>query len=394
MHSKKITAMDDYKDIRERLALRHDIKASAELRERIAATMERKATRRIRMRVFYGVSTACAVAVLLFVLFFPAGMSARKLLASALDAMRDCGSFAMEVEVRTRPMENFAFIDLEAPFVAHRISVEKADTLTRWRVDKGGRVSCGTASESNTWIPRLNIGWHDRQRGENVLDFIRIFLSPDRILSSELGQVMADDGAEYKVRRVGKELLLTVHSYPKGDFSNPYMLNRSIAESENIRRYTFDADTKRLKAASVEIVYKGHATEVLRLNAIHYGVVIPDIAKLPANVKFVEAEDLYGERGGFASLSPKEVAIVVLGAFENWDNKIIDRVIDPSSGDALYKEYYKGARLISVGEPFRSGNNENVYVPYTMRLPNGDIKRHNVVFVQKTDGNWLLVGGL
>lgn len=386
--------MDEYKDIRNILAPRQEIKASGELRERIEGTLERHTRKWYRMPAFYGISSACAVAVVMCILFMPVGMSAQRLLASALDAMKGWQSLEMEVEVRTQPMENFAFIDLEAPFVEHKINVERNDTLTRWRVDKGGRVSYGTASESYTWMPEFKIGWHNKSGGGAVLDFISIFLSPDRIIDTELELAMAGDGTEYKVKRTGKDIQLTVHSFPNGDFTNPYMLNRSVAESENIRRYTFDADTKALKTASVEVVDKGRFVEVLRLKAIRYGAVTKDIAMLPGNVKFVEADEEYAERGGFASLSAQEVVTVVLSAFEKWDNDIIGQVMDRSSSDVLYKDDYKGARLVSVGEPFRSGNKGYIYVPCRMRMPDGDTRQFNVVLLRKPDRNWLIVGGL
>ena len=81
-------------------------------------------------------------------------------------------------------------------------------------------------------------------------------LTPGKVLETELYNCTSGDGAEYMVNKKGSEIILTVHAAPQGNFENPYLLNTSISESENIRRYVIDADTKRLKSATVSVDFK------------------------------------------------------------------------------------------------------------------------------------------
>lgn len=384
--------MDDHNEIRELLRSRRDIKASDALRHkvRMAIDVERR-KRQLGSRVLGWISLS-AVAAVLLIAFIPSGVSAKEFLAEAIEAFGRAGNIEMVVEVRTRPVENFRYIDLNDDFVTHHIDVAISDSLLTWRVDKGGRVAMGNGNDIYTWMPDLKLGLHldDTDTGD-VLGYMANLLTPRDILESELDNCLNNKGAEYRMDKAGEDVILTVHAAAEGYFDNPYLLNSSITESENIRRYVIDATTKRLKSVEVSVVAGGREVVVLKVTEIIYGQRKDDIFRLADGIKFVETEN---RPVGLTGLSAEEAAGTILNAFAEWDESILDKVMLHEFSDAAYRERFSGSRLISIGRSFTSGAGNSIFVPYTLQLRDGRMQRHNIA-LQKTDaGGWIVVGGL
>ena len=377
--------MDQYDDLLDQLKPRCEARASESLRLHIADDLRLAGhiSRRPRRRLILSLgATAIAAAAILAIILMPHPVTATRLLQDAITSLTPSRSIEMEVDVRTYPMENFSFIDLGAPFVTHRINILSTDTLLHWRVDKGGRIAAGTGSDSHVWLPSLGIGWHIASGPSPTLDYLATLLTPDRILEAELSRAL------YKISRDGDSIRLSVRSMPRGNFDNPYMLNLSIFESENIRRYTFDASSGALLKASVSVVADGHTVEVLRIRRLAANAPRHDLTALPSDIKFIERMT-----GGFAGLAPEDVTAALLGSFETWDESVINRLIEPDVS-STYRRVFDGARLLSVGTPFHSGDNDYTFVPYTLLMPDGSTRRHNLTLSQQPDSTWLFVGGL
>lgn len=384
--------MDDYKDIKELLKPRRDIKASAELHLKVRNALEKEERKPFVRNLWLGGIGLGAVAAVLLILLVPSGISAKDILAETIKAFGQAENFEMLVEIRTRPVENFRYIDLNEEFVTHHIEVAGPESLLRWRVDKGERVATGRGRDIYTWIPSLKLGLHlagtDK---ETVLGYLASLLTPRKILETERNNCIRGDGSKYKVSRHEDEIILTVHAGPHGNFDNPYLLNTSITESENVRRYVFDADSKRLKRASVSVISGDREITVLKLAAINYGHPTNNICRLDGGIRFIETDN---QPSGLKGLSPEEAASTILNAFADWDTSILNKVMLPEISDKTYREKFKGAKLISIGRSFTSGAGNSIFVPYTLQLRDGTTQRHNIA-LQKTDSDgWLVAGGL
>lgn len=405
--------MEDYKDLRKIMKPRRDFRASDELRGRINTLID-GATRRRRLprwRLLWGVGAVCSgVAALLMMILLPAGLSAKEILAGALEPMRNLRSVEMEVYVRTTPMENFKYISLTSDFVLHRVSIFRSDSIFEWRVDKAGRVAIGGGEMAGgmvagsvdgqelcrgdiyTWIDEFKVGRRFVNTDPSeVLGYLSILLTPEKILEQELENSTSDaSGCRYSVDRRGDDVMLTVNVPPRGDFAVPYMLNASIEESPTIRRYVIDGKTRRLKSAAVSVVsYGGKETEVLRISAIRYDAPVGNLSAPPADVRFRDAEPQ-----GMIGLSAQEAAEAFLYALGPWDMSVLGKAVDPGILDRMYRAEFEGAMVDSIGLPFRSGYEGNTYVPYILRMPGGFVKRHNLVLQQTSGGGWIVVGGL
>lgn len=384
--------MDDYKDIKDFLKPRRDIKASEELHNKVRKAFERNhRQRRVARWLLRGISLGAVAAVLLLVLI-PNGLSAKEILNEAIHALVNTENVEMVVDIRTQPVENFRYINVDNDFVPHHVYAVSTDSLLCWRVDKGERIAVGNSKNTYTWIPSLNLGWHIKgDDNENILGYLANFLTPRKILEEELKNCLNNKNGEYKVEKNGKDIILTVHSSPQGNFDNPYMLNSSIGESETVRRYVIDSDSKRLISASVNVIADNREIDVLKVSSIDYDSQRKEIYKVDPTIRFVEIEM---QPTGLIGLSAEEAASTILNAFAEWNDSILTKVFIPDVSETAYRERFQGSTLISVGRSFKSGNNNSTFVPYSLKLKDGTTQRHNIA-LQKTEyGGWIVVGGL
>ena len=384
--------MEDYNDIKYLLKPRRDFTASDELRKKINSTLDSYTTNKISFKLIWGISASCVVAASLILILLPSGVSAKQILTQTLNTFLTSEGVEMVVNVRTRPMENFRYINLNEDFVEHHMAATKYDSTLTWRVDKGDRTASGNNSISYNWIEQYNIGWSSEgDHREDMLGEMAILLTPEKIIEEELNYCVNSKEANYSVTQKDGDLILIVHSQPTGEFSNPYKLNSSIAESENYRRYVIDADTKHLKSASVSVVNGTRETEVLRITKIDYGKPLNNLMALPKNVRFISMS--YSALPGLTVHSATEAASAFLNALESWNDSILNISIDENMKFTIRADL-KGAVLEYVGESFISGNEETSFVPYILRLPDGTRKSHNLALQRTNKGGWIVVGGL
>lgn len=388
--------MDEYKDIQDLLKPRRDIKASAELKKRVRNTVERKRRDSVRLKwIWGGISAGIAVAMLILVLI-PGGasaMSSKDLLKATLNTLIGVDSFEMEVEIRTLPNDNFAYINPRCDFVTHNISVANMDSVLNWRVDKGSRKAVHGPRGTFLWIEALKSGWRSQNPKWDVLGYLSVFIHPTKTIEIELYQCLNDPTAEYDIKRDDDKIYLTIHSLPKGDFANPYVLNTSIAESECYRRYVIDADTDKLISASVSIMVDGREVEVIRLKEIKYGSMDNEIGLMPSDIEFIDI-DSQVPANGLSGVNAGEAASLILNSFRNWNEDILGKVVDAQLLP-VYKEAYEGAVVVDIGKAFKSGNDNNItYIPYAIKLRNGQIRQFNLSLMLTTDRSWIVAGGL
>ncbi len=385
--------MDEYKDIKDLLKPRRDFAASEELRNRIDLTLDSFAHKRKTLWWLWSVGASCVAAAVLLFILLPMGMSAKEILTDTINALKNTGSIEMTIEVRTRPMENFRYINMAEDFVVHDIFITKSDSTIYWRIDKGDRTALGNMQGIYNWINQLNIGWRTNNNDpKELLGEMAILLTPEKILEAELQNCVNNSDAHYNIEKKNGEIILTVHYKAQGDFSNPYILNTSIAESENVRNYVIDAATKHLKKASVSIINGRQKTEVLKITNIVYDASNQDLLAFPSGIKFIDTPN--NSLQGLTGLSATEAASAFLNALETWNMSILENTVDNNMLSAIYEQDLKGSTLVSVGKSFTSGNEGLTFVPYTLQLPNGTQKQHNLALHKNEQGGWIIVGGL
>lgn len=386
--------MDEYKEIRNLLKPRRDIKASETFRKKIENDLCSDMHTVSRLRWLYGSLLFGAAAVLLILLFVPSRLSAHEVLTEAISAIKRSANIEMKLEIRTKSREIFDYINPKANFVLYDILIDRNDSLTYWYVDKGERA----AEKNNTglyiWIKPFNIGWHYSEQEPNVLGYFNIFLHPQKILESELKYTLSAPKANYEITKRNGEIILTIHSQPEGNYSNPYVLNTSVEDSESIRRYILDAKNYRLKSATVSFIINNKEVEVIKMTSIKYGLTNKNLPPVPSDITFIEEE---GQTSfpGIPGLDAREAASVFLNALYTWDTGILYKFLSPIEAENVYRPEYEGAKILTLGTPFQSGSNSHLmFVPYTLRLKDGRIVKMNLVMAKYSDDTWSFDGGL
>ncbi len=385
--------MEEYKDIKDMLKPRRDFTASNELRNLINLTLDSSTRKRKTLWWIWGIGASCVAAAVLMAVLMPSRMFAKEVFEETIKTLINSNNIEMTVEVRTRPMENFRYINPSEDFVLHKISIAKSDSTYTWRIDKGGRTATGNNEVIYNWIDELNIGWRTcNVDPKEVLGEMALLLTPEKILESELQNCVNNSEARYEVEKKNGEIVLTVHYKPQGDFSNPYKLNASIAESENIRTYVIDAETKHLKTASVSIIHDKKKTEILKITNVIYDLPHTNLNTLPSGIRFIDMTT--NSLHGLDSLDPVEAASAFLNALETWNRNLLEKAMDTDVLEAIYRKEFQGAVPESIGSAFTSGKEGNIYVPYTLRMPDGTTRCHNLVLQNLSSGGWIVVGGL
>jgi hypothetical protein len=278
--------------------------------------------------------------------------------------------------MRTLPADNFEMIGVNYDFVP--VEMWKSfGTPPKWRVEKPGRVVTmdGTAS-------LLLIHGNEAMRGgvrPGFVDWLMPLLDPDRVLQTELQAARQGKSQATLAAPVpgSHETLLRVTRRAEGDFTNDWLKNKSLSESDHTRVYRFDSATSRLTGLQILVQSGGQDVPVFEIAAIRYNENLPaDLFTLavPANVNWMgTAEDL--PVAGPIPTTPREAALAFFegAAAQDWQ-----RVATVWKVDDRLKQAYGGLQVVSVGEPFRSGLYPGWFVPYEIRMPGGRIKKHNL----------------
>ncbi|MDE6290547.1 MAG: hypothetical protein K2M16_03355, partial [Muribaculaceae bacterium] len=338
--------------------------------------------------------TLGAAAAILILLFVPSRLSAKEILSKAFYAIRISNCIGMKVDIRTESRENFEHIIPNAGFVTHEIILQRNDSTTYWYVTKGERSAEKNHNGLYVWIAPFNIGWHYAGHDYDVLGYLNILLNPESVLQSELQSAMSESGTHYEIEKRKNEIILTAHSMPEGDFIHPYALNGSVKESENIRQYVLDPRNYHLKSSTVSMIIDGKAVEVLKMTDIDYNPKDKTLPSIPTDITFIEDTEATSP-SGIPGLDARETASLFLKALSDWNTDILYKFLYPVEAEEVYRSTYEGSRLLALGRPFKSGINPHlVFVPYTLRLKGGYVRKMNLALSRYPGEAWLFDGGL
>ncbi len=351
------------------------------------------------------IATAAVLAVGLFIgwqVFSISEVSAAEILADAAQALSKLESVYMKLNIRTLPGDNFELIGPEYDFVVNEIWKELDDTWHgKWRIEKPGRVVIMDGQSSLLLIrpnhvssgPALNPGF---------VEWLKSLLYVDEILESEVN-LAAEQGSELLLtHHIGpdglEKFVVTVEAKAQGDYTNDYLKNTSISDSDNRRVYWFDAASKLLEALDVYVHTEDGDVLVLETTEIEYNLKFdPDVftVQLPEDVITFKPIEKLPDNAKYSQMGPREVAQAFFQACsdENWDEAL--KFWTMSRFDQQFKLHLGGLEIIEIGEPFKSGNYSGWFVPYEIKLRSGQIREHNLALQKDDDANrFYFDGGL
>jgi len=183
-------------------------------------------------------------------------VSAQEVLAQATKAVANLRSVYIKAQIRTIPHDNFELIRLDYDFVPNEMWKEFDGTPQgKWRIEKPGRIVV-MDGQSSLLLIRPN----HAAKGTITTGFVgwlKPLLDVDKVLDSEI-RLAQEQGSELLLTHQqgldGKDrLLVSIEALAQGDFTNDWLRNKSISASDNLRIYTFDAETKLLETRNCSV---------------------------------------------------------------------------------------------------------------------------------------------
>ncbi len=341
---------------------------------------------------------AVALSISLFNKSVPTA-SAVEVLSKAREAMGKLKSVYIKLQIRTLPRDNFELIGLDYDFVANEIWKEFDGTIQgKWRIEKPGRVVT-MDGQSSLLLIRPNFAV---KGGVNTgfVGWLRPLLNVDQLLDSEI-KLAQEQGSELVLTREkgadGRDkLVIVVEASAQGDFTNDWLKNKSIPASDNCRIYTFDAKTKLLEGLEVYIHAQEKDVLVLKTTDIVYNVDIePDLfaLELPEDVIWDKPVEVLADNLKYQQMTPHEAAQAFFQACanEDWDEFL--KFSPRSAVSQGTKDFLGGLEIISLGEPFKSGQYPGWFVPYEIKVKSGQVRKHNLAIRNDNPAKRYVVDG-
>jgi hypothetical protein len=200
-------------------------------------------------------------------------------------------------------------------------------------------------------------------------------LNVDGLLDNAMREAKNRSDTELRLRQTvsssGPESVLEIESKAAGDYTNDYLRNKFISDSDNKKVYYFDAETKLLKGFEVFVHTDKGDVLIFEVNEIEYNPQIDDglfKLELPQDVIWSQKPKVLPDNEKYVNMTPKQAAEAFFKACadENWDEFL--KFWGSSRVDERIKEIYGGIEIISIGEPFKSGLYGGWFVPYEIKL--------------------------
>ena len=324
------------------------------------------------------------------VLITSANAAPQKTIAESIEQLVELNSYQIDFRIRTRPNEGFAYIDPSADFVAASFC-RAAD---RWRIGyQGGRQAVFNGDSVFVWTTNMGLGYcggASFQDGvlEGVVDLIDLCGMLQRELSA-----LERKASQATLDKQDRLITLVAETPASGNFANPYMLNTSVGESYSRRTYVFDRSTKLLQAFTVEVVDKGVWATVIQSERIAYNQPIAASQwAIQGGLTWVDVQKAYSSPS-LEGIAPERAAKLILSAFERSNTEPVKEALRFYDPQAFGR--YLGLKVLSVGEPFRSGEYCGWFVPCRVKLKSGEVGEFNLALRNDNpNGVWTLDGGV
>lgn len=369
------------------------------LKRKIMAKAAEKKKKHIRGtgKTWYAAAVVVIAATLTLTVIFAKpdrAAAAVSLLDRSIANTEGLESMIVRLDVRTLAEENFSYIGLDDEMVPHTLTVVMGDPYL-WRLEKGGRVILCDGNAKYMWFPARNYGYAGSPNS-NFEEWFSLLIDPATILYKEKEAASRYKGMKYWISEEGDHLLMTVHAEAMGDFTNNYMLNTSIEESDTRREYIFDRDTKLLKGLKIYVLDGDDEILAVDITDIEYNapVEVKALAALPAGCEWrdMTRAPAAGILSGISARDAAKLLFASLGRGE----------LDDTAKELLYSydtdlilKVYGGAKLKALGKPFTSGLYAGVFVPVRITLPNGKERRLKLALRNDNPNKvWLVDGGL
>jgi len=316
--------------------------------------------------------------------------TAQDVLSEAVKAASGLNSVHMKARMRTEPGDNFASIGLKNNFVPIEMwkKVDQ-DGKLRWRVEKPMRVLV-MDGETTTLLTKPNETINEASRSDvprslGYLDsWMGRLLDVQGLLDSELQQAKdkPDRQAHLTHEEInGKDKIILEVDMQTNIPDDDYLRNKFISESDSLKVYQFDSVTKLLEDFKVYVIDKGQEILVFEITDIAYNAEISDsvfVLDIPKDVSWFTEPQTLPDNEKYSKMTPKEMAAAFFDACSKGDWDELEKFTTMSNINQELKDQFVGLEVISLGEPFQSKGYSGWFVPYKVKIKNGETAEWNL----------------
>jgi outer membrane lipoprotein-sorting protein len=352
----------------------------------------------------WGIGAAAAVAalVLVIILITPGGQAnAAEVFSKGVKAVASLSSIHIKCKLRTLPADNFSLIMPDQDFVP--VEVWKQFDDPKWRIDKPGRLAVMDGQSTILYIKDSNTGMRIDRPAPSAFDtdWLHEVANISQVLTSEIQAVESRKNNPVISEETGADGLAKVvvaietqSNLPDGD----YLKNKFFGAADTRRVYVFDKQSNRLEAVKVFLMRQQAPELIFEVTGIDYNPQIDPAVfhpEFPDNAAWAPEEPaIIANIQAYASMTPVETARAFFEAFTRRDWEEAQKFYPIPIRDG-FKEDLGGAKIVSLGKPFRSMIGPQFFVPYEIRLSNGEVKKHNLALRNdNAAGRWMVDGGI
>jgi hypothetical protein len=322
-----------------------------------------------------GAAAGTAAIILIAFLVFPkAQATAAEVMTKGAQAVAKLTSIHLRGQMRTRPADNFAYIDPECDFVTIELWKQLEPEL-KWRVEKPGRVGVMDGQSTILFMKQpANEAFKVPKPLPSAFDteWLHKIANISNAITNELKNAAAHgwklDLTEERGADGRKKAIVTVHA-KSGLPDDDYMKNKFIGVSDTRRVYRFDAQSDLLEAVQIYLVRPPGEVLIFDLGQIDYNQPIdPRVWQLevPADVIWSQEPQKLSDNDKYASMTAEQAARAFFEACSREDWNETEKFMSPVI--PALKQIFGSLEIISIGEPFTSKVYSGCYVPYVIRL--------------------------
>ena len=380
------------RQLRDRLIALGDVRIDTRLDQ---AVMDRivieqvELTGRLKMKKRFQLLAAGALAATLLVclawaaLYYgPTSASAAEVLARGVEAASNLKSIYLKCRMRTLPGDNFELLDLKHDFVDVELWKQSGPPL-KWRIEKSGRVATMNGEQTVMLIDnRVGVKLDVAVPSAFDTEWLHRLAAVDSMLSHELSATSVPSH-HTKVTRVDNPnepaRQTVVVQVEAKDEVGAYLKNKFLGMSDTRREYTFDRKTGRLESAKWYCRTDGKDVLALEIVEIKYDPAIDDSRfelKVPEGVVWSQEPKRLSDNEKYERMTPTETARAFFDACSKRDWNEAGKFFSPLTDHI--KQYLGGLVVVKLGEPFQAWPYSGWYVPYEIRMANGDVRKFNL----------------
>lgn len=391
--------------LRDRLLTAADLPTSTSLQQpvmdriliqEVALVRRHKMRKRLRNYAMVGLAAALVVSLTWIVLqSAPTMATAGEIISRGVEAATNLKSIYLKCRMRTLPSDNFENLAPNHELVD--VELWKTFEPLKWKVAKPGRVAVMDGRETVMLIGnRVGVKLDVAARSAFDTEWIQRLAAVDQMLTSELAALKA---AGYDVETAHEdaethEVIIQVDTKEK---VGEYLKNKFLSGADTCRVYTFDPESGRLVGAKFYCRADDKEVLVLEIAKIQYNPPLDDSVfklEIPEGIVWSREPQRLPDNEKYEKMTPAEAARAFFEACakKDWDEA---EKFFPMPIDTRLRDLFGGLEIIRLGEPFQSKPYGGWFVPYEIRLSEGQVLKHNLALRKDNPAHrWQVDGGI